>query len=187
MKDPLFVRSLTDNAHSGLRTGLRSALAFTVRRSQLLLLSAAGKTPRQIARQGGCTDQTVRNVIRAFDPDGLGCLEQKWSRPKTVNPELDETKCEQIRTWLHHSPRQFGKARSTWRLSMGAAVCQKRGLTKSLVSDETIRNAINRLGISWKRARDWITSPAPAYARKKRRGTACSEWRKSTRTGFWDM
>jgi transposase len=172
MKEPLFVRSLTNSEHTSLRTGLRSALAFTLRRSQLLLLSAEGKTPRQIARHLGCTDQTVRNVIRAFATEGLDCLEQKSSRPKTTKPELDEAKCEQIRALLHYSPRQFGKARSTWSLPLGAEVCQERGLTKSLVSDETIRNAIKRLGISWKRARNWSTSPDPAYARKKRRGTA---------------
>jgi transposase len=172
MKEPLFVRALTKSEHTGLRAGLRSALAFTLRRSQLLLLSADGKTPRQIARHLGCTDQTVRNVLRAFATEGLGCLEQKSSRPKTVQPELDEGKREQVRALLHQSPRHFGKARSTWSLPLVAEVCQERGLTKSLVSDETIRNAIKRLGISWKRARDWITSPDPAYARKKRRGTA---------------
>lgn len=172
MKEPLFVRALAKSEHTCLRTGLRSTLAFTLRRSQMLLLSAEGKTPRQIARHLGCTDQTVRNVIRAFATEGLGCLEQKSSRPKTAKPELDEGKCEQIRALLHHSPRQLGKARSTWSLAMVAEVCQERGLTKSLVSDETIRKAIKRLGISWKRARDWITSPDPAYARKKRRGTA---------------
>src|SRR5215203_5874217 len=172
MKEPLFVRSLTKSEPTGLRAGLRSALAFTLRRSQLLLLSAEGKTPRPIARHLGCTDQTVRNVIRAFATEGLGCLEQKSSRPKTVKPELDAATCEQVRALLHQSPRQFGQARSTWSLPMVAEVCQERGLTKSLVSDETIRNAIKRLGISWKRARDWITSPDPEYARKKRRATA---------------
>jgi transposase len=171
MKDPLFVRSLTKSEHTCLRTGLRSTLAFTLRRSQILLLSAERNTPRQIARHVGCTDQTVRNVIRAFAMEGLGCLEQKSSRPKAAKPELDEAKCEQVRALLHQSPRQFGKARSAWSLPMVAEVCQESGLTKSLVSDETIRNAIKRLGIRWKRARDWITSPDPAYTRKKRRGT----------------
>jgi transposase len=172
MKEPLFVRALAKSEHTCLRAGLRAARAFTLRRSQVLRLSAEGRTPRQIARHLGCTDQTVRNVIRAFATEGLGCLEQKSSRPKTAKPELDEAKCEQVRALLHHSPRQFGKARSTWSLPLVAEVCQERGLTESLVSDETIRNAIKRLGISWKRARDWITSPDPEYARKKRRAPA---------------
>ena len=35
------------------------------------------------------------------------------------------------------------------------------------MSDETIRQAILRLGVRWKRAKQWITSPDPEYARKK--------------------
>ena len=84
MKEPIFVRSLTAIERTVLRTGLRSPQAFTLRRSQTLLLSAEGKTPRQIARQLGCSDQTVRHVIRAFESEALTCLEQKSSRPKTA-------------------------------------------------------------------------------------------------------
>jgi transposase len=169
MKEPLFVRSLTAIEHTALRTGLRSPRAFTLRRSQTLLLSTEGKTPRQIARQVGCSDQTVRNVIRAFDSEALACLAQKSSRPKTAKPELDEAKCEKLRDLLHQSPRQCGKARSTWTLQMLAEVAKARGLTKRVVSDETIRNALRRMNVNWKRARDWITSPDPQYVRKKRR------------------
>ena len=168
MKEPIFVRSLTEIERTALRRGLRSPQAFTLRRSQTLLLSAEGKTPRQIARQLGCSDQTVRTGIRAFAAAALACLEQKSSRLKTAKPELDEAKCEQLRDLLHHSPRQCGKARSTWTLQMVAEVAKERGLTKRLVSDETIRNALRRMKVSWKRARDWITSPDPQYVRKKR-------------------
>ena len=169
MKEPIFVRALTAIEHTALRTGLRSPQAFTLRRSQTLLLSAAGKTPRQIARQLGCSDQTVRNVIRAFKSDALAGLEQTSSRPQTAKPELDEAKYEKLRDLLHHSPRQCGKARSTWTLQMVAEGAKERGLTKRLVSDETIRNALRRMHVRWKRARDWITSPDPHYGRKKRR------------------
>jgi hypothetical protein len=31
----------------------------------------------------------------------------------------------------------------------------------------TIRDAIVRLGANWKRAKHWISSPDPAYVRKK--------------------
>ena len=125
MKEPIFVRSLTAIERTVLRTGLRSPQAFTLRRSQTLLLSAEGKTPRQIARQLGCSDQTVRHVIRAFESEALTCLEQKSSRPKTANPELDEAKCEKLRDLLHPSPRQCGKARSTWTLQMVAEVSER--------------------------------------------------------------
>jgi transposase len=171
MKEPIFVRSLTESERGTLRAGLRAGNAFTLRRCQLLLASAEGRTPRQIAKLLGCSDQTVRNVIRDFAREGGECLTQKSSAPKTRQPELDETKEEKLRALLHTSPRTFNKNRSLWTLNLVAEVCFEQGLTKALVSDETIRDALRRMGVNWKRARDWITSPDPQYARKKRRAT----------------
>src|SRR3712207_6907429 len=36
------------------------------------------------------------------------------------------------------------------------------------VSGETIRATLERLGVRWERAKRWITSPDPEYARKKK-------------------
>ncbi len=47
-----------------------------------------------------------------------------------------------------------------------------QGLTPRLVTGEAIRTTLLRLGIGWKRAKHWITSPDPAYARKKAGATA---------------
>jgi hypothetical protein len=68
---------------------------------------------------------------------------------------------------LHESPRQYGKDTSVWTLELAAQVSFEQGLTVSRVSDETVRTALLRLGVRWQRAKDWITSPDPAYARKK--------------------
>src|SRR5262245_66062984 len=89
MKPPLFVRPLTDEERAALRAGLRSPDTFTLRRCQLLLASAEGLRPAQIAERLGCTSQSVRNAIRAFAAEGLGCLTEKSHRPRSVRPELD--------------------------------------------------------------------------------------------------
>jgi len=39
------------------------------------------------------------------------------------------------------------------------------------MSRESVRRALQRLGAGWKRAKTWITSPDPAYLRKKTRAT----------------
>jgi len=106
MKEPIFVRSLTENERHSLRAGLRSGDAFTLRRCQILLASAQQKTPRQIAKLLGCTDQTVRNVIADFHSHGLDCLQRKSSAPKSRKPQLDELKRQQLRALLF-----------TWRFS----------------------------------------------------------------------
>jgi transposase len=68
---------------------------------------------------------------------------------------------------LHQSPRQFGKASSLWTLALAAEVSFEQGLTPERVSREAVRTALQRLGVGWKRAKHWITSPDPAYVQKK--------------------
>ena len=68
---------------------------------------------------------------------------------------------------LHHSPRKFGKDSSLWTLEMAAQVSFEERLTKERVSGETIRATLARMGVRWQRAKRWITSPDPLYARKK--------------------
>ena len=74
-----------------------------------------------------------------------------------------------LRALLHQSPRTFGKQTSLWTLELAAEVAYEQGLTAERVSDETIRATLARMGVSWRRAKHWITSPDPEYARKKAR------------------
>jgi transposase len=166
-----FVRPLTQSERQQLQGGLRSAVAFTLRRCQILLQSANGLEPSRIATNLGCTPHSVRNAIHAFTARGLDCLNPKSSRPHSARPLLDTVFDEPLRQLLHQSPRSFGKPRSTWTLELLAEVCHAKGWTPRLLRSETIRQAIRRLGVSWQRAKHWITSPDPAYTRKKKRGT----------------
>jgi hypothetical protein len=163
-----FVRTLTAIERQQLQAGLRSADAFPLRRCQILLASASGQPAALIARNLGCTARSVRNAIHAFHAEGLICLKEKSSRPKSARPLLDSVYEESLRDLLHRSPRTFGQRRSTWTLALVAHVCYERGWMPRVLSIETIRLAIQRLGVSWKRAKHWITSPDPAYARKKK-------------------
>jgi transposase len=171
MKTPLFVRPPTDEERAALRAGLRSPDAFTLRRCQVLLASADGLRPAVIAERFGCASQSVRNAIRAFAAEGADCLKPKSHRPKSVRSELDDAACERLRALLHRSPRDFGKPTSLWSLALAAEVAFAEGITARLLSDETIRQALIRLGVGWKRAKTWITSPDAAYLRKKGRAT----------------
>src|SRR5947209_9254445 len=171
MKPPLFVRPLTEDERAALRAGLRSPDAFTLRRCQVLLASAEGLRPARIAARFGCASQSVRNAIRAFAAEGTDCLRAKSHRPRSARPEIDDAGRERLRALRHRSPRAFGKPTSLWTLALAAEVAFAEGITARPVSDETIRQALVRLGVGWKRAKTWITSPDPAYLRKKRRAT----------------
>ncbi len=172
MSTPIYVRPLEPFEQQMLEEGLHSHEAFTLRRCQILLASAEGKNPSQIAQQVRCASQTVRNVIRDFEQRGVECLKQRATIPVTVEPVLTAAKREQLQSLLHQSPRTFGKVQSVWTLHLLAEVCHEQGLSDAVLSAPTMLDAIARLGSHWKRAKHWVTSPDPQYALKKNNGTA---------------
>jgi transposase len=171
MKPPLFVRPLADGERIALRQGLRSPEAFTLRRCQMLLHSAQGQRPSQIAATLGCGVQTVRDALKAFAGRGLDCLHPQPKTPKTIHTAWPKDRDEDLRALLHQSPRRLGKPTSLWTLPLAAQVCYDKGWTPRRLSGEAIRLVLKRLGVGWKRAKHWITSPDPEYARKKNSAT----------------
>lgn len=158
---------MTPDQRNGLCLALRSPEAFTVRRAQILLASAEGPSATAIARTLRCTGPTARNAIRAFRREDLDCLRAKSSRPHSNRPLLGVSVAEPLRAILRQSPRTFDRPTRLWTLDRLATVCFAKGLSPRVLSGETIRSALKRLGIRWKRAKQGITSPDPAYARKK--------------------
>jgi transposase len=172
MRPPIFIRPLTPDEQHQIQVGLRSSDAFALRRSQILLASARGERAPVIARQLGCDDQTVRNVIHEFNTSGLAVFQEGSSRPHHLRTTFSEEAAQQVPALLHRSPRDFGKESGLWTLDLVAQVSFEQGLTNTLVSDESIRRLIKRLGLNWKRVKYWITSPDPQYELKKTHETA---------------
>jgi hypothetical protein len=94
-------------------------------------------------------------------------LEKQSHRPKTVEPVLAAARCDRLQHLWHQSPRLYAKPTGVWTLALAAEVCYEQGITERVLSDESIRRALKRLQTKWKRAKHWITSPDPHYARKK--------------------
>ena len=168
MRTPIFIRPLTEDERQYIQKGLRSSDAFVLRRCQILLASARGERAPLIARQLGCDDQTIRNVIKGFNAAGLAVLQEGSSRPHHLRTTFTEEGCQRLQDLLHRSPRDFGKERGVWTLELAAQVSFEQGITSTLVSDESVRRALKRLKTNWKRAKHWITSPDPLYLKKKR-------------------
>jgi transposase len=168
MKQPIFVRPLSDAERNTLEEGLRSSDAFVLRRCQILLASSRGENAYKIARNLGCNPQTARNAIHIFNEQGLPeALQRGSKRPHTIHRAFDPEQAENLRELLHRSPREFGRQTSLWTLDMAAEVSFEEGLTKERITGETIRATLARMGTHWERAKRWITSPDPEYERKK--------------------
>ncbi len=172
MRPPIFVRTLTDDERQALEQGLRSNDAFVLRRCQILLASARGERAPRIATYLGIDDQTVLDALHAFNAVGLACLQKKSSRAHRTRLVFSPEQAERLRALLQRSPRDFGNPDSLWTLEWAAEVSVAEGIVPTRVSGETIRQTVLRLGLSWKRAKHWITSPDPGYARKKGSATA---------------
>jgi hypothetical protein len=167
MKRPIFVRPLADVERDAVELGLRSSDAFTLRRSQILSASVRGEPVPCIARSLSCNQQTVRNAIHAFNRDGVATLTKRSSAVHTDQAAFTPEAAERLRALLHRSPRDFGHQTSLWTLDLAAEEAHRQGLTATRVTGETVRATLVRLGVKWLRAKKWITSPDPAYARKK--------------------
>ncbi len=166
---PLYVRAPTDAERQALEAALRSPDAFVLRRAQIILASAQGKGVSRIAPLVGFSGQAVREVIHAFSREGLAALQRRSTLNHTLYYCFDTAAAERLREILHQSPRLFGKETSLWTLDLAAAVAHEQGLTAWRVSGETVRATLARMGVRWRRAKEWITSPDPEYARKKAR------------------
>jgi transposase len=172
MQELLYVRPVKDAERERVAAGLRSTDRFTLRRSQIVQASARGDSALAIARVLGCTKQTVLNAINDFNARGVAALARGSSRPHTTHGVFDAAGRERLREVLHQSPRAFGKPTGVWTLALAAEVAFETGITATRVSGETIRMALLGMGVRWRRAKHWITSPDPGYARKKARATA---------------
>lgn len=166
------MRKLTTEEIETLNQGLRSPSALTVRRSQILLKSCEGQKPQAIAQALHCSDQSVRVAIHAFHQEGLACLVEKSHARHDQVPMIDEAGCERLQELVRLSPRTLGHDTSVWTRPLLAQQLHQEGYTARELSATSISNALGRVGISWRRAKNWIHSPDSHYDHRKKDETA---------------
>lgn len=171
-KEAIFVRAISEEEKQILEKAKRATDACEMKRSQILLASNQGLTTTAIKKRFGYSAEYARQMIHRFNRHGIGCLQRKSSAPKTQETIVDAGKCEQIKQIMHRNPRSYGKESSIWTLTLVAEVLYEEGKTPRQMANETIRTAVKKNGVSWKRAKDWISSPDPRYELKKTNGIA---------------
>ena len=165
------VRDLTAEEKHRLEKGLQSSSAFTVRRCQILLSSVEKKTAGQIGAELHCSDQVVRNALRAFEREGLDCLQEKSHARHDQQSGFDEAGLARLKEMIRLSPRAFEHETSVWTLDLLGKTCWQQGISSRPVTGEAVGRALKRIGISWRRAKRWIRSPDQHYVHRKKDGT----------------
>lgn len=169
---PLTLRPLTEEERCTVQAGLKSNVGITVRRSQMVLMSAEEHLkPQEIAQRLGCSDQTVRKVLHTFVQDGMECIKAKKRGRPEPERAFDAAGEAVLLEVLKQSPRQYGYESSLWTLELLAKVSYQQGWTQQQVHLDTISDTLHRLGLRWKRAKHRINSPDRHYSVKKSDGT----------------
>lgn len=167
MKQPIFVRKLSETEKNQLEQGLQSSAAFTVRRCQILLSSAQQKSAQHIAEELHVSDQCVREAIHAFEAEGLACLQEKSHARHDDQRPFDDAGLARLQEVIRLSPRTFGHDSSVWTLALLAETCWRERISRRPLSADSVGRALKSVGIQWRRAKHWIRSPDPHYAHKK--------------------
>src|SRR4051812_48462740 len=98
---------LTARERAALYAGARSRDPFTRRRCRLLLAVAGGRSCCAAARAAGCSSQSARNALAAFQAQGLACLKAKRRGPSGAGAWPRDRDADLLGL-LRRSPRDFG-------------------------------------------------------------------------------
>jgi transposase len=115
MSSRLFVRALGGAERKELTQLIRGGLdARVVRRAQMILLSAEGKTAGEIAALWAITAQGVRKIINRFNREGVAGLAD---RPRKGRPrKTDDRYVELLKQAVQTTPHEMGYPFGCWTL-----------------------------------------------------------------------
>jgi transposase len=168
MRQPsVFVRELQPQEGAQLKRISRTATQFARRQRALILLaSATGMGPPQIARLVQTDESQVRRVIHEFNTLGLESLRPRvgGGRPRRVSTAT----ADRIVAIALACPRNYGVPLNRWSLRRLRRYLLGRGVVGQL-SVEGLRQLLRRAGVTWQRTRTWKRSPDPDYEAKAAR------------------
>ena len=133
---------------------------------QVLLLSAAGNSPTEIANVLFCSRSTVYRAVESYSSGklriGIGA-EDKVSALRVGRIYIPSLK-RSLLALVKRAPGAFGWCRTRWSCAtLSLELKAKRGIS---VSAETVRSWLHELGYVWKRAKHVAKDDDPERARK---------------------
>ena len=130
-----------------------------VRRAMIIMASASGTLVPAIARLVAADEDTVRDVIHAFNEKGLAALDPRWAggRPRLIS----DGDVEVIVTAARTRPEKLGRPFTRWSLRKLADYLAGRPGRPVRIGRERLRQILHERGISFQRTRTWKESRDP--------------------------
>ena len=127
MAEPVRARRLTDEEGRRLQQVVRRGKhgSIRVRRAMIIMASSSGTPVPAIARLVAADEDTVRDVVHAFNDKGLAALDPQWAggRPRLIS----DADIEVIVTTATTRPEKLGLPFTRWSLRKLALHLASRG------------------------------------------------------------
>ncbi|MEU9993054.1 helix-turn-helix domain-containing protein [Streptomyces sp. NPDC048045] len=157
MAEQVRARRLTDEEGQKLQQIVRRGRHESVRVRRALIImasaSASGTTVTAIARLVAAHEDTVRDVIHAFNEKGLAALDPRWAggRPRLIS----DSEREYIVTTAKTRPVNRGRPFTHWSVrKLADYLADDRDQTVK-VGRERLRQILREHGMSFQRTRTW--------------------------------
>lgn len=165
MAEPVRARRLTDQEGSRLQQIVRRGKhgSIRVRRAVIIMASASGTPVSAIARLVAADEDTVRDVVHAFNEKGLAALDPNWAggRPRLISDDDVQV----IVSAASTRPEKLGMPFTCWSLRKLAAYLA--GAPRPVpIGRERLRQLLHERGISFQRTRTWKESTDPGREAK---------------------
>jgi transposase len=161
MAEPVRARRLSDEEGRRLLQIVRRGKHGSVRmrRAMIIMASASGTLVPAIARLVAADEDTVRDVIHAFNEKGLAALDPRWAggRPRLISDEDIEVIVAAASTRPEKPVQPFTR----WSLRKLAGYLARRPGRPVRIGRERLRQLLHARGISFQRTRTWKESRDP--------------------------
>src|SRR4051794_3574277 len=161
MAEPVRARRLTDQEGQKLQQIVRRGKheSVRVRRALIIMASASGTTVSAIARLVAAHEDTVRDVIHAFNERGLAALDPQWAggRPRLISSDDEQYIVAAATT----RPAKLGRPFTHWSIRKLADYLADNPVRRVRVGRERLRQILRARGISFQRTRTWKESRDP--------------------------
>lgn len=166
MAGPVRARRLTEDEGRRLlritRRGRHESIR--VRRALIIMASASGTPVSSIARLVGAHEDTVRDVIHAFNERGLAALDPRWAggRPRLISPDDIEF----IVATATRRPAKVGKPFTRWSMRKLADHLARNPVRPVRIGRERLRQILHEHQVTFQRTRTWKESADPDFDAK---------------------
>lgn len=161
MAERVRARRLSDEEGRRLQQIVRRGKhgSIRVRRAMIIMASASGTPAPAIARLVAADEDTVRDVIHAFNEKGLAALDPQWAggRPRLISDEDIKVIVETATT----RPEKLGQPFTCWSVRKMVACLAADAPRPVAIGRERLRQILHARGISFQRTRTWKESTDP--------------------------